>query len=76
MRPCCMKILWKGKNMMNIAHYYAKENALTFLGNGDNRFPSVMKKGESLVSITFMYYHSFYIDNKKMLFSKLFLIFV
>ena len=45
--------------MMNIAHYYAKENALTFLGNGDIRFPSVMKKGESLVSITFMYYDSF-----------------
>ena len=64
----------KGKNMMNIAHYYAKENALTFLGNGDNRFPSVMKKGESLVSITFMYYHSFYIDNTKMLFSTSFLI--
>ena len=55
MRPCCMK----RKNMMNIAHYYAKENALTFLVNGDIRFPSVMKKGESLVSITFMYYDIF-----------------
>ena len=61
---------------MNIAHYYAKENALTFLGNGDIRFPSVMKKGESLVSITFMYYDSFYIDNEKILVNKLFLIFV
>ena len=49
----------KKKNMMNISQDYAKENSLTFLGNGDNRFPSVMKKGESLVSITFMYYDSF-----------------
>ena len=59
MRPCCKENVWKGKNMMNIAHDYAKENALPFLGNGDNRFPSVMKKGESLVSISFMCYDSF-----------------
>ena len=45
--------------MMNISHDYAKENSLTFLGNGDNRFPSVIKKDESLVSITFMCYDSF-----------------
>ena len=49
----------KKKNMMNISQDCAKENSLTFLGNGDNRFPSVIKKDESLVSITFMCYDSF-----------------
>ena len=32
--------------MMSVVHDYAKENALTFLGKRDNRFPSVIRKVE------------------------------